>query len=330
MLKENPMHLNEKNVILDIFKLLLSFLIIIIHFSSNETSPLVLCSRIAVPSFFIIAGFFFDNWKLDQHARLLKAHKSLIKNIVYTAIPFIVTLVAIYIIQAITGRYIFLVNHFWFIRDLLIISALYIVLIRFRLEKILYFSAFPLLILNFIIGDYSGLIFGGEQFSIFLTMNALFTGIPFFALGLLLKRYVPKINWKIILILGLIGITFLVTIPFESKLLNMAKPTTLHFSLTITLSASCLSTAILFLPSFTVKPWYIKFISKDLSRDIYLWHLLIGYIFVLCGFQNYFVTFFVTAAFSFIYSLAVTKPLDFLTAKLYSLVTYKKNKNKSS
>ena len=63
-----------RNIFVDIFRYFLAFLVVCVHFGSAAILPL---SRLAVPTFFVIAGFYN---RADDKQKQQRKNKSFVKN----------------------------------------------------------------------------------------------------------------------------------------------------------------------------------------------------------------------------------------------------------
>lgn len=192
--------------------------IIVIHTLLYGKIYIMPLCRLAVPIFFIISGYFLLNDKNELSASIIYSN---LKKIIYIT----VISSAIYVIfYCIIGKYnhIQYMNTKWWIYEILTgwgicghlwyltayIEVLVILLLveKYNLYKVLYLSIPLLIILNLILGSYSIFIGINNPYSALHT-NFFVTGLPFVALGMLVRKhkdfFITKTN-NIIIILCVI------------------------------------------------------------------------------------------------------------------------------
>ncbi len=215
----------SRNNSIDILKCLCAFLVICIHipFPGELGKFVVTITRIAVPIFFMISGFFWENTCLK------KKEGKTIKKLLWLAILgnvfyFIVNLIfmngfsnieRMFSLKSLI-KFIFFnsspfSDHLWYLSAILYVTIIVFLLDKFNLrERANYMIPF-LLIIDLLFGKYSLLIFHRE-FPYILLRNFLFVGLPFFLIGTLLFKYKEKIkekcSLKLLLILTIITIVF--------------------------------------------------------------------------------------------------------------------------
>ncbi len=185
-----------RNHNIDILKLLCAFLVVIIHtpiFAKVEIfRPIARC---AVPCFFIISGFFiFNPDKEKMSAGLKRSIKHILYILLWSNLFFI-------ILELILGNYrppqfinlvVFnrtrgLGKHLWYLfAYLYVLGTVYLFHSKDKLKWLT--SATPiLLIICLVLGSYSHLFFG-VHIPMYYTRNFLFTGIPFFVIGMYIRQ----------------------------------------------------------------------------------------------------------------------------------------------
>lgn len=201
----------------DILKALCAFLVVCIHapFPGIVGDYFTALSRVAVPIFFMITGYYYaytvkQNKSINQ---IIKIFKLLIMG---NALYFIWKIV----IMLITGNNIllflqktFTVNnllkflvfnesplggHLWYIGAILYVLIIILVAEWLNFTKILYYFIPIFLLGNLIFGKYSILVFG-KEFPVYLTRNYLFVGLPYFLIGALIKQKIidrKVFNWR--------------------------------------------------------------------------------------------------------------------------------------
>ena len=206
---------------IDILKAICAFLIVCIHvpFPGRVGAYFTALTRIAVPTFFMITGYFYS----DTVAR--RKEKRQIKKILYlfveTNVLFFIwniTLdvlrkdsIATYVRTIFTGKNILefltlnespLAGHLWYLGAILYVLVIVSLADKLNLRKVLYCLTPLLLIADLAFGKYSLLIFH-QEFPYILVRNFLCVGIPYFCIGNLIreKRCSEKWNRKILQVL---------------------------------------------------------------------------------------------------------------------------------
>ena len=279
----------KRNIWLDLFKLVLCWLVVCIHFAGNHYAhhPLY---RVAVPTFFIISGYFL--YKKEDDKRLQSA-KNFVKRSAaymlfglgfYLVYGFVICFIdktspseyftSLYFNDIVRNFLILNCNplkdayHLWFIIALFTVSVFHFLLVKFKKEK-WYFWIVPLCIgVHLFFNGYVKYC-GGDPVSLIYTRNALFFGLPMCGLGYLLAQYnFHKKKWLKFLYLAL-GLAFFYLQTVEGNLLELE----LYLS-------SIFSAVFLFLFFMDLKPvkadWYYTYIGKSAHFYIYIIHLAVG------------------------------------------------------
>lgn len=196
---------------LDILKALCAFCVITIHgpFPGKIGICIEALSRIAVPIFFMITGFFYVD-TLVQKKELAQMKKIFLLCFYSNALYFLWGLfrkmlagggehVKSYLSQTFALKsllkwFVFnqspLSEHLWYLS-----AILYVLIIVYFLNRVfpdnssrILLIAMPfLLLINLVFGNYSLLLFQ-RKFPLICTRNFLFVGIPYFALGYFLRE----------------------------------------------------------------------------------------------------------------------------------------------
>lgn len=219
----------------DILRLISAFAVVCIHTSYFAKEYALPIMRFAVPIFFIISGYFYCRADISKK-------KSQIKHILFLAVCailfyFCVQLVTAafsgdinsFFVQTFTldnlWRFAFfnyvpdkLGDHLWFLFALLYCMICDIFVSKFKINLNVYRVLITLfLIVNIIIGSYSKLIFGIWP-PIEIARSFIFTGLPFFYIGKLLRQ-AEKISASNFALISL-SIVFAVTSVCEYVMLN--------------------------------------------------------------------------------------------------------------
>lgn len=225
--------LSQRYIGLDFLKLICSFLVIHIHMSSVGKQFLLPISRVAVPLFFMISGFFYTKLSCKRKIYQLKKLAFLfIFSHVFYAVYDLLQL-------AFSGETIlpyfskFFALDFWVIflvfNEALIsvqlwyLSAVFYVLIivfvaekRFSLNSLYKFIP-VLLLLNFLLGTYANPLFGLD-IPIVISRNFLFCGLPFFLMGSYMRAHQPTFSNRFLL--AAISITLVASLSENILLIN--------------------------------------------------------------------------------------------------------------
>ncbi|MGN1097387.1 MAG: acyltransferase family protein [Clostridia bacterium] len=200
---------SKRNSSIDIFRLIAVAAVIIQHYGivyprTSETAMWFnLFSRIAVPFFFMVSGYF--SWKSDpaaRHAYLKKQAATIAKILTVSSviIIFFNNLFGYHIIfKPKYLLFLFLYNdpfflfdqsHIWYMLALIYVLLIALLVEKCRLHKAAYISV-PILLTAAVALDLY-LRAAGIRRACY-TRNFLFDGLPFFYLGQLLRRYEDKI-----------------------------------------------------------------------------------------------------------------------------------------
>ena len=157
-------------------------------------------TRIAVPIFFMISGYYFDDMQTKKRTskQVKKIFVLLIAtNCFYLAWKTFLVLLKGNSVSAYLKSICTLMNfanfilfndspiqsHLWYLGAILYVLLIMVVLSRFYLMKIVFILTPILLIGDIVFGKYSMLLFGRE-FPIIFVRNFLFVGIPYFTIGM--------------------------------------------------------------------------------------------------------------------------------------------------
>ena len=161
-------------------------------------------ARIAVPIFFMITGYYYINIKKSnrQVYQLKKiAILMLIANVLYAVWQSLIWIISKknfvdywrVALSCESLKKFFILNespfasHLWYLSALLYVLTIVFILDKLKLLKILYYTFPFLLIGDLVLGKYSLLIFG-DDFPYLLVRNFAFVGMPYFTIGMLIRR----------------------------------------------------------------------------------------------------------------------------------------------
>lgn len=187
---------------IDILKTICAFLVVCIHIPFPGLGFLTPLTRIAVPIFFIITGYFYpDSMKKDGGIRQIKRilYLAIQANLIYLLWDCVYAVISRN--KDIFSNIITLNNllkfvllndsplsgHLWYLGAILYVLIVIFILEKIKLKKILYYMVPILLIGDLILGKYS-IVFWGREFPYILVRNFLFVGIPYFCIGCMIKE----------------------------------------------------------------------------------------------------------------------------------------------
>lgn len=220
--------MQKRNSAIDLLKFILSFLVVCIHvpFQGAFGEYFVVLCRIAVPLFFIISGYFYKPAKAPKQIKrylimaigvellyccfngaiqLLSVNGNIVSYLTEkwnaaTLINFLLLNKSIYTAY---GWYLFALVYvyvFMWFTDKIIHS---------KQKRSIFFFVISLLLLsvNIVVGDLSFALFDVES-EFVLVRNWLFTGVPFFAIGRLIKD--KEVTFDNVPLLGISSLIFIV------------------------------------------------------------------------------------------------------------------------
>lgn len=229
---------NNRNIGVDILKLLCAFLVVLIHAPITGISLYITpLARIAVPIFFMISGYYYtqtvNSEKENKHIKKI-FYLFISSNLIFFVWELIVDIVKEKSLLSFTDKmtsidtyinFIFFNEspfsfHLWYIGAILYVLLIVKLLNKFNLIKILYYITPFLLLADIIFGKYSKVFFGCE-FSYIYLRNFIFVGIPNFTIGLFINQHKEQIkNFKLTKILSIAAIiVFAITSDIEKYLL---------------------------------------------------------------------------------------------------------------
>lgn len=207
---------------IDILKAICAFLIVCIHvpFPGSVGAYFTALTRIAVPIFFMITGYFYSDAtaRHKEKQQITKIfHLSLETNILYFVWNIALGIlrrdnIVTYVQKFFTGKNIlkFLVLndsplawHLWYLGAVFYVLVIVLLMDKFNCRRVLYYLTPILLIVDLVFGKYSLLIFHRE-FPYILVGNFLCVGIPYFCIGNLLRKKQCAEKWDKEVLRGLI------------------------------------------------------------------------------------------------------------------------------
>lgn len=280
-----------------VVKFLCIMLIIGIHTTFPfEHQYILQFSRIGVPIFFMISGFFVMREGIqDEKEYLLKSIFKMLKILAGAYLLYFAWF-SLCNFYSLNELFIFIKDnynkllvgfvrsgggygyHLWYIASYIHVLLIYLFSIRFKLKKYLFLFIPIGLCLNFVLGKYHGLFFDGsfvpEQL---YHRNALTVGMPFFLLGGLLRRYshylskIRRINLWILLMIGLQLVEFWIQMWFGFNGEGDINIMTIPLSIGVFIWGYNLDC------SYRIYDM-MQHCGKKYTQDIYIYHLLLMFI----------------------------------------------------
>lgn len=219
--------LQQRNATIDVLKLMASYMVVFLHITFYGAVGVAVkaLARFAVPFFFLISGFYSFNLPSDK---FIKRIKHIIFLFIFSVMIYMFWNAAqlLFIgdfrgIFAYFAQYLNFKNlikflcfnvtissvHLWYLSALIYVYVVFYFLFRFKVrDKFIFIVSFLLLFLHLFLGEFLS-IFG---FAIPATglRNFVFMGIPFFGIGMFVKKYEDRfkiVNKYIALVCFVIG-----------------------------------------------------------------------------------------------------------------------------
>lgn len=276
---------NNRNSSLDILKFICALLVIFIHTPQPERFELIIdpLQRCSVPVFFMISGYFtFGRRNLNKV--LTKRSVSILKiicwssfiylvyNIIHTESFNIIHIVISNIRNLILYNCTAITYHLWYIHAYLYVIIIFWIVNRYNLYKPLIYATPILIIAGLYFGKYHEVI-AGNSMTIQCSRNFLFTGLPYFTLGFLIKKHETLINRHISRNTALTGfVLFLIAGSVEEFTLDLYDNTGDLYITTVFISATLF---ILFLNTNSKESSFASRIGREDSLYIYILHIIV-------------------------------------------------------
>ena len=219
----------NRNMSLDVLKLIASYVVVFIHFKfSGLTGDLVdALARFSVPVFFMVSGYFAYS---NSAEKIIAKMKNIIKIYLWGASIYfcfygILTLCdsgikaaiwygisyfnPVFIFKFIVFNLPKSSEHLWFLAALIYVYGLQYFVVKWKVKDGVYLRAgVALIIIHLLLGV--GLSAFGIVIPIYIIRNFLFMGYPFYCIGMLIRKNEDlihkKITYKRAVILILIGV----------------------------------------------------------------------------------------------------------------------------
>lgn len=211
----------ERLYSLDTLKCICAILVIFLHINTPYNGLILPLTRVAVPVFFMISGFFIYAGQDLMDARFDKSLRRMLFICLWSSgLYFLWTLYmgwttgdwSAFTLKAVVEFLLFNENpfggHLWYISAFIYVLVIARLLNRFHHIRILWWFIPLLLLGDLMFGKYS-LVFIGREYPYIYVRNFMFVGLPYFALGMWIKAHkddllrlgVPVWGWLIAVLL---------------------------------------------------------------------------------------------------------------------------------
>ena len=278
---------NMRNYSLDILKFFCALLVVFAHvlppyYMSAAIEPLRRC---AVPLFFMMSGY-LTYGKPNITSVVCKRMVSVFKIfcwafllysfffIVDYDLPMYVSYIETHIVSIVCFNDVFYAIHLWYLLSYIYVLGIVWCVAKYNLYKWLYAAIPFLIVVALLLGKYH-LFIWDDFVPTYVSRNFLFMGLPFFALGMLVKRYELLIRQCVSLkaIVLSVGIFYLMGLA-EIRYLDLyMKSGDMYFSTTF-MSVSVLIFFLFYGPS---RDNILSKIGREDSLYIYVFHLLVAH-----------------------------------------------------
>lgn len=201
----------KKNMTLELFKLFASYMVVFIHVKFVGEIDVIVnaLARFAVPLFFLISGYY--SYQISPK-KIIKRTRNSLNLFIFATVCYIAFSVLFLLLEGNVGgvveyfsRYLniralinfFVFNmpfsspHLWYLLSIIYVYVVFYVVTVFRFnEKVVFSISFLLLFLHILLGECLSSF--GIVLPVLLLRNFALLGIPFFALGLFVKKHENK------------------------------------------------------------------------------------------------------------------------------------------
>jgi len=221
--------ISNKNQTLELLKLLASYMVVFIHvpFYGKIGTAMNALARFAVPLFFLISGFYSYN---TSHIKIKKRIVHIIHLLAFSTILYTVYNAVLFLYNndleglfQYFNKYLNLkamlkllmlnvpvhATHLWYLLALIYVYFIAYFTFKYKLnEKFIFIASFSLLTIHLFMGEFLSTL--GYKTPIILVRNFALFGMPFFGIGMLVKKYenlLRKIPSSVIFISAITGIS---------------------------------------------------------------------------------------------------------------------------
>ena len=274
----------ERSHSIDTLKFICAVLIIFNHVLTPYWTLSLPFTRIAMPCFFMISGYFLYTQSLNMQHRLLRITRRILKISFWSTLLYIsLRIITDGFSNILTWeniRHLILFNrtdffglHLWYLFAYLYTLIVMMFVNRYNLWKAC-FCAIPILLVGELILDKYSLLIFGRLFKGYYTRNFLFMGIPFFAIGCLIKKYWNKLHTirRKSAITTVILLTILLCVEILMLKINGLDISGDLYITTIPLTAAILLTTLV---TRQAKPNLWSKLGAEYSLYIYVFHIAV-------------------------------------------------------
>lgn len=286
----------DRNYALDILRFICAFMIVVIHCGGQDTNIIRPITRCAVPTFFMISGYFLFSNKPEKINDKIKKHISTtIQILLWSSSFFFIYKETLSILkngclfipssQQWINFIIFNENpfefHLWYLASYVYVLLIFLMINKFNLWKICFFIVPLLLLMNLAIGKYSQILFN-ESFSIFVSRSTIFTGLPYTLLGCAICKFQKERILKAKYIYIFFIIFFWGLLSLEKYLLDSSKTEAVG-DIYISTTFLCVCIFVFFSRIHLSKKNILSELGRKYSLLIYIFHpIFIGFAYKIC------------------------------------------------
>lgn len=193
--------MKERKHSIDVLRLVCACMVILLHTDGPQHAALVPITRCAVPCFFMISGYLLFSDVKDGTNRLIKNIRRIFTVLIWSTLIFTlykeflaILGTGMLFIPSVKDWMIFLLfnenpmgEHLWYLGAYLYVLFAMTLVGKYNLWKWMFPLVMFLLVINFVFGCYSVVLFGRGFYHVYLR-NWLFVGIPCFTIGALIKQ----------------------------------------------------------------------------------------------------------------------------------------------
>ena len=203
--------MKKRNYSVDVLKFVCAVLVVILHTNFKFHDAILPLTRCAVPCFLMISGFLlYTEGKGIGKERLMRNIKHIFHIILWSTLLFVALkegkaiLCGKFFLPSLSQWFNFIIfndnifgSHLWYLGAYLYVLVIMLLVNRFSLWKQLLWVSPLLLMGDLVLGKYSLLLLHHEYPYIYVR-NFMFVGIPYFMLGVWIKK-----NWKRLLVVNI-------------------------------------------------------------------------------------------------------------------------------
>lgn len=192
----------QRNHNIDILRFILCAFVVFLHVDTPYRTYTTPITRCAVPCFFIISGFML--YSSDMRPRLVRSIKKITVILIWSTLVFALVNIPLELKngnkdfltwKSLLDFFLFNENpfgfHLWYLSAYIYALAIILALERCGRIKLLFLAIPVLLAADLAFGTYSRVVFG-RVFNYLYVRNFLCVGLPYLAIGMLLKKFMEN------------------------------------------------------------------------------------------------------------------------------------------